>query len=128
MPAHVRFTIGGVVVDAEFDGTAAARALLDAMPYTAIGNYWGREFYFKMPVSLKEDETAREVVQPGTVAFWVEGSCLCLFWGATPVSRSNECRAASAVNVIGRVLNPEVLETLKGRDVTVEALPTGEPE
>ncbi len=122
MRTNVRFTIGDEVVETEFDDTATARALLAAMPHSTSGNYWGEEFYFRMPVKLAADETAREVVEPGTVAFWVEGSCLCLFWGATPVSRSGECRAASDVNVIGRVRNPEVLSRLKERAVTVEAI------
>jgi hypothetical protein len=60
------------------------------------------------------------VVEPGTVAYWPEGNCLCLFWGPTPASRSQECRAASKVNLVGRVLNPEVLAKLKGRRVRVE--------
>lgn len=121
MRTTVRFTIGDQSVDADFDDTPAARELLAAMPYSTTGSYWGAEFYFKMPVKLKPDDTAREVVEPGTVAFWLEGACLCLFWGPTPVSRSAECRAASDVIVIGRVRNPQVLPKLKDRAVTVEA-------
>jgi len=121
MRTTVRFTIGELAVDTEFDDTPAARELLEAMPYSTLGGYWGAEFYFKMPVKLQPDDTAREVVESGTVAFWIEGSCLCLFWGATPVSRSGECRAASDVIVIGRIRNPEVLPKLKDRAVTVEA-------
>lgn len=126
MWTRVNFTIGGQVVEAEFDDTPTARALVEAMPYSTSGNYWGSEFYFQMPVKLKAEATAREVVEPGAVAFWVEGSCLCLFWGPTPVSRGSECRAASDVNVVGRVRNREVLSQLQGRDVTVEWMESGE--
>jgi hypothetical protein len=122
MRTLVRFTIGDQAVEADFDDTPTSQALLEAMPYTTSGNYWGAEFYFQMPVKLKADTTAREVVEPGAVAFWVEGSCLCLFWGPTPVSRGSECRAASDVNVVGRVRNLEMLPALKGREVTVEAV------
>lgn len=97
---RVQFTVGEQTVMTEFDDTPTARALLKAMPLDAEVSYWGGELYFTTSVRGKPDATAREVVEPGTVAFWLEGSCLCLFWGPTPVSRSGECRAASAVNVI----------------------------
>lgn len=121
MMSRVNFTIGGVVIEAEFSDTETARKIIAALPIESSGSYWGEEFYFSAPVKASYDETAREVVEPGTVAFWVEGSCLCLFWGPTPVSRARECRAASKVNVVGKVLNPAALRTLKGRQVTVSA-------
>lgn len=115
----VTITVGGTAVECEFSDTETARKIIAALPLEGSGSYWGGEFYFSIPVKAKADATAREAVDPGTVAFWVEGSCLCLFWGATPVSEKGECRAASAVNVVGRVLNPEVLPRLKGRDFRV---------
>ncbi|MFN7921918.1 MAG: cyclophilin-like fold protein [Bryobacteraceae bacterium] len=113
-------TVGGTAVECEFDDTETARKVIAALPFQGSGSYWGGEFYFSIPVKAKADATAREVVDPGTVAFWVSGSCLCLFWGATPVSEKGECRAASEVNVVGRVRNPEVLPKLKGSTVRVE--------
>ena len=45
----------------------------------------------------------------------------CIFWGPTPASQGEECRAASEVNIVGRVLNPEVLPTLTASEVRVVA-------
>lgn len=121
--AQVQITIGVDKLIAAFDDTPTAQAILKALPFEGSGSYWAGEFYFSIPVKAKADSTAREVVEPGTVAFWVEGSCLCLFWGrGTPVSKSGECRAASAVNIVGRVLNPEVLPLLNGHNVSVDQL------
>jgi len=117
--SRVNFLIGETVIESKWEDTETARRLLAALPLEASGNYWGGEFYFSVPVKAPAETGAREVVEPGTVAFWVEGSCLCLFWGATPVSESDECRAASKVNIVGRVLNPELLAGLKGRKVKV---------
>jgi hypothetical protein len=117
---RVSILIGDIRVEAELDDTETARRVMAALPVESAGHYWGDEFYFNVPVKAKADSTAREVVDPGTVAFWVDGSCLCLFWGPTPVSKGRECRAASAVNVVGRVTNPEALPTLKGSKVRVE--------
>lgn len=121
LPTAVNFTIGDVVVRTEWrDDSETARQLIEALPLSAQGSYWGDEFYFSTPVRASAEPGASDVVEPGTVAFWVEGSCLCLFWGPTPASRGKECRAASAVNAIGRVTNAEVLRRLKGRSVRVE--------
>jgi hypothetical protein len=117
---RVNFLIGDATVPAELSETDTARRIIAALPIESAGSYWGGEFYFSAPIQSEEDETAREVVEPGTVAFWVDGSCLCLFWGPTPVSKGGECRAASAVNVVGRVTKPELLPALKGRKVRVE--------
>ena len=117
----VVFKVGDIEVESEFNDTETSRRLLAAMPIESSGNYWGSEFYFQVPVRAPRERDATDVVEPGTVAYWTAGHCLCLFWGPTPASRRDECRAASDVNIVGRVLNPEVLPKLKARNVRVEA-------
>lgn len=117
--ARVDFHIGKVEIQAEFNDSVTAGRILEALPLEAVGNFWGAEFYFEIPVQVPAEPGAREVVEPGTVAYWPQGHCLCLFWGPTPVSRSGECRAASQVNVVGRVLNADDLWKLKHRRVRV---------
>ena len=115
----VSLNIGDVEVQCDWNDSETARRLLAALPLESAGNYWGGEFYFPVPVRAPCEKTAREVVEPGTVAYWPEGSCLCLFWGPTPASHGEECRAASRVNVVGQVRNPQVLPILKARRVRV---------
>jgi len=117
--SRVVFTIGDIEIPAEFNKSPTAAAIIRALPIEASGSYWGGELYFPIPVESSVEKNAREVVQPGDVAFWPEGNCLCLFWGPTPASHAAECRAASKVNVVGRVLHPERLHTLKARRVRV---------
>ncbi|MCC6538753.1 MAG: hypothetical protein IT162_14455 [Bryobacterales bacterium] len=117
---RVKFTIGETVIESEWRSTPTAQKLLANLPLRAQGSYWGEEFYFSTPVRAADEPDATEVVEPGAVAFWTQGSCLCLFWGPTPASRGAECRAASPVNVVGRVLNPDALRQLQARSVTVE--------
>ena len=117
----VRIRVGEIEVQAEFNNSQTARKILEALPFQADGNYWGGEIYFEIPVHSPHEKDAREVVEPGTVAFWPAGDCLCIFWGPTPASHGEECRAASKVNLVGRVLNPEVLPKLRSSKVRVEA-------
>lgn len=117
---RVKITVGDVELDCEMGGSETAERLLAAMPLEAAGSYWGDELYFATPVEAEAEPGASDVVEPGTIAYWPPGRCLCLFWGPTPASRGNECRAADAVNVVGRVLNAEALAELGAREVRAE--------
>ena len=119
--AVVNFLVGDIEVRSEWNDSETSRRIREVLPLEAAGNYWGQELYFEIPVDAGQERDARDVVEPGTVAYWPAGRCLCIFWGPTPASHGNECRAASDVNVVGRVLNPEVLPTLRARDVRVTA-------
>jgi hypothetical protein len=117
--AVVNFQVGDIEVRSEWFDTATSQEIRAALPLDASGNYWGGELYFEVPVAAERESGARDVVEPGTVAYWPAGSCLCIFWGPTPASHDGECRAASDVNLVGRVLNPEALPRLRARRVRV---------
>ena len=65
---------------------------------------------------------AQQVVDPGTVCFWVEGNCLALPFGPTPISDGNECRLAAACNILGKLeSDPASLSSIRSGDsITVE--------
>ena len=97
--------------------TPTARKLLAALPCEASVNTWGEEVYFALPVSVALEADARQVVDPGTVCFWVEGRSLALPFGPTPVSRGSECRLVAKVNVLGRIEgDPRVLAQARDGD------------
>ena len=94
-------------MEAELNDTATAQKIWEALPIQQKGNTWGYEIYFSIPVKAKE-ENAREVVDLGDIAYWPPGSAFCIFFGPTPASSGDECRAASPVNVVGKLLgNPK---------------------
>ena len=67
-------------------------------------------------------ENGQEVVNSGDLGYWPPGSAFCIFFGPTPASHGDEIRAASAVNVFGRLLdNPKMFEGVKqGDSIVVE--------
>lgn len=113
---------GSVIADLQ-PGPTVDR-LLAALPCESTVNTWGEEVYFTLPVSAALEPGAQQVVEPGTVCFWVEGSALALPWGRTPASRGDECRLVSPCNVLGRIRgDPATLDTARDGDtVLVEAL------
>ncbi len=100
---RIRITAGDVAATAELFDNSTADAIWDALPIEAQVNTWGEEIYFGIPVFLDEAEDARETVDMGHLGYWPSGHAFCIFFGATPVSRGNEIRPASAVNVFGQV-------------------------
>jgi hypothetical protein len=65
-----------------------------------------------------EKENSQQVVALGDIAYWPPGNALCIFFGLTPASVGKEIRPASAVNVIGKVLeNHEVFKRVNDGDL-----------
>ncbi len=95
---------GQVSMTAELNNSPTALAIADKLPLEASAQKWGDEIYFTIPVDQKLDETAAETVRVGDLGYWPTGRAFCIFFGATPASRGDEIRPASAVNIVGRVL------------------------
>jgi hypothetical protein len=55
-------------------------------------------------------------MEKGELGYWPTGKAFCIFFGPTPASQGDEIRAASAVNVIGKV---------KGDLSRLSAVPSG---
>lgn len=100
---RIRLSWPGGEAFAALDDTPTARAVYGALPCTSSANTWGEEVYFTLPVQTRLEPDARQVVDPGTVCFWVEGSSLALPYGPTPVSQDDECRLVTEVNVLGKL-------------------------
>ena len=118
---RISWAAGSVTADLEPGPTVAK--LLAALPVESRVNTWGEEVYFTLPVAAALEPGARQVVEPGTVCFWVEGSALALPWGRTPASRGDECRLVSPCNVLGRIRgDAAVLRSARdGETVRIEA-------
>jgi hypothetical protein len=94
-----------VTKQVELNTSETASAIWDALPLEATANRWGDEIYFTVPVQVELAPDARADVAVGDVAYWPPGQAFCIFWGPTPASTDSEPRAASPVNVFGKVLD-----------------------
>ena len=111
-----------ISLEAELFDTPTARLIYDALPFQNTVQRWGDEIYFSIPVRTDLEKEARDVLEIGELGYWPVGAAFCIFWGATPASMNNEPRAASAVNVFGRIIgNTSVLQRVSsGADITIE--------
>jgi len=103
MSRAIRITAGDVEVEAELNDSASAKAIADALPIEGKANRWGEEIYFAIPVALELEPDSRAAMEKGELGYWPTGKAFCMFFGPTPASQGDEIRAASAVNVIGKM-------------------------
>jgi len=103
MEKRIKIKAGSVEAEAVLNDSATAQKIWDVLPIEARGDTWGDEIYFAIPVKVPLEKTAQELVEVGDLGYWPSGNAFCIFFGPTPMSRGNEVRPASAVNVIGHV-------------------------
>jgi len=120
----LRIKVGDIIIDAELFPTPTADAILEQLPFSSDANTWGDEVYFSVPVSAEKEEDARDIIEPGELAFWVEGQCIAIGFGPTPISQGDEIRLAAATNIWGRSLTDVRLlsQAKDGDPVIVEHL------
>ena len=95
----VQITCGPVRIEARLRDTPTARSLVQALPLTSRAQTWGDEVYFDVPVSAQPEADVKDVVEPGEIAYWVQGHAVAIGFGPTPISRDGEIRLAAPCNI-----------------------------
>ena len=116
----IKIIIDGNEILAELNDTETAKKIYEALPLESSFSTWGDEIYFEIPVKC-DSENPKEEVEIGDLGYWLQGSCFCIFYGKTPASTSEKPRAASPVNVFGKIIGEvEQLKQVTGSRVRVE--------
>jgi uncharacterized protein len=120
----LKMIIGPVELEAELFDTPTADAIYAKLPFTSTASTWGDEVYFSTPVHVRKEASAKDIVEAGELAFWVEGDSIAIGFGPTPVSRGKEIRLAARTNIWGKALGSVIpLRQVKDGDpISVEKL------
>jgi hypothetical protein len=120
MKRKIKVIVGKLELEAWLNDTKTAAKVFEALPITSTINTWGDEIYFTIPVTAGAED-AKELVSLGDIAYWPPGKAMCIFFGKTPISRGDEIRPASPVNIIGKIEGD--LKTLRkvkdGEEITI---------
>lgn len=123
MSRRITIQAGTITAEAELIDNTTSDAIWAALPINSTVNTWGDEIYFAIPVMVAS-ENGQEVVNAGDIAYWPPGKAFCIFFGPTPVSHGSEIRAASAVNVFGKLAgDPKVFSAVRdGEKISVDRM------
>jgi uncharacterized protein len=104
-------------VTATLTETPTCSRLKKSLPFDAKAKTWGKEVYFEVPFEADLEPNAKQVVDPGTVCYWVEGQSMAVPFGPTPISKGNECRLVASVNILGHLdSNAALLDSIREGD------------
>ena len=122
MPSiNLKFKSYNVVI--KLRSTPTANIIKSILPCKSIVKTWGEEIYFEIPLKkdLSLDDTAKDVIDLGEIAYWTEGKCIAIGYGKTPISQNNEIRLAAKTNIWGDAeLNTKKLKNIKdGNEVII---------
>ena len=86
------------------------KAIWDNLPFEINLSRWGKELYGSIPVDLNL-ENGQQECEVGDIGYWPDGNGFCIFFGRTPVSTSENPKAASLVNIFAKLegFDPKLL-------------------
>ena len=111
----IKIKAGNIEIEAELYDSYTDKKIYENLPIEGVVNRWGDEIYFDIPMHVELEADAKDILEKGDLGFWPSGDAFCIFFGKTPASQGDEIRAASKVNVFGKVIgDSDVLKQVKG--------------
>ena len=96
----IKFLNNFIIV--QLNNTDTAKKIYNSCPIKSSTNTWGNEIYFETAIKVKKDKTAKDIINLGEIAYWVEGSSIAIGFGPTPISKADEIRLVTKANIIGK--------------------------
>ena len=120
---------GPIEAELTDENPQTADAIIAALPLQGRVNRWGDEIFFTLPFEIAA-ENGRKEVAVGEIAYWPDGDGFCVFFGRTPVSKSDAPMAYSPVNVFGKITGDPLLylNAQTGDEIAVMAAEDYKPE
>ena len=111
----VEIKISDLVLSCRLRQNNTAKKISKLLPLKSIVNTWGDEIYFKIPkINLNIEDNAKDIVNLGEIAFWIEGNSIAIGFGRTPISQLDEIRLAAKGSIIEQGSHNYLLD-LKGK-------------
>ena len=118
----INLKFSSYTINIKLRSNKTASAIKNILPFKSIVKTWGEEIYFEIPIeeSLDLENDAKDIINIGEIAYWIEGKCIAIGYGKTPISKGNEIKLAARTNIWGdALLNIKELDKIKDGDEVV---------
>ena len=118
----IKLKFSNYTLNIKLRSTNTANAIKNILPFKSIVKTWGDEIYFEIPIkkNLDLESDAKDVINLGEVAYWIDGKSIAIGYGKTPISQNNEIRLAAKTNIWGdAVINIKELSKIKDGDEVI---------
>jgi len=96
----MKLLVNSKAIELSLLDTKTADIISKSKVFSSFISTWGDEIYFKTPIKdIKLEENARDTMNFGEIAYWVEGNSIAIGFGKTPASINEEIRLVSKVNI-----------------------------
>jgi len=115
----IKLKFSNYTLNIKLRSTNTANAIKNILPFKSIVKTWGDEIYFEIPIkkNLDLESDAKDVINLGEIAYWIDGKCIAIGYGKTPISQNNEIRLAAKTNIWGdAVLDVKELRKIRDGD------------
>ena len=119
---NINLKFSSYTINIKLRSNKTASAIKNILPFKSIVKTWGEEIYFEIPIeeSLDLENDAKDIINVGEIAYWIEGKCIAIGYGKTPISKGNEIKLATRTNIWGdALLNIKELNKIKDGDEVV---------
>ena len=119
---NINLKFSSYTINIKLRSTKTAIAIKNILPFKSTVKKWGEEIYFEIPIeeSLDLENDAKDIINVGEIAYWIEGKCIAIGYGKTPISKGNEIKLAARTNIWGdALLNIKELNKIKDGDEVV---------
>ena len=119
---NINLKFSSYTINIKLRSNKTASAIKNILPFKSIVKTWGEEIYFEIPIeeSLDLEKDAKDIINIGEIAYWIEGKCIAIGYGKTPISKGNEIKLAARTNIWGdALLNIKELNKIKDGDEVV---------
>ena len=97
---RMKLVVNSKTINLSLLDTKTAHIISKSKEFSSLISTWGDEIYFKTPITgIKLEENARDTMDFGDIAYWVEGNSIAIGFGITPASINDEIRLVSKVNI-----------------------------
>ena len=96
----IKIIVSDITLNCRLRKNKTANEIIKLLPLKSSVNTWGDEIYFEIPkINVNIEDNAKDIINLGEIAFWIEGNSIAIGFGRTPLSKSNEIRLAARVNI-----------------------------